>query len=49
VIRENRTFFAGLLDILEFQGRHVRFTIDTLRHTVACDAGLLLRQMQTAA
>ncbi len=35
-IRANKSFFKlAYVDILEFQGRHMRFTIDTLRHTIA--------------
>jgi AcrR family transcriptional regulator len=35
-IRANKPFFKlAYVDILEFQGRHMRFTIETLRQTVA--------------
>ncbi|MBC7544290.1 MAG: TetR/AcrR family transcriptional regulator [Candidatus Sericytochromatia bacterium] len=46
-IRANKPFFKlSYVDILEFQGRHMRFTIDTLRHTIAqVTQGALQTQM----
>jgi AcrR family transcriptional regulator len=46
-IRANKPFFKlAYVDILEFQGRHMRFTIETLRHTIAqVTQGALQSQM----
>lgn len=46
-IRANKPFFKlAYVDILEFQGRHMRFTIETLRQTVAqVTQGALQAQM----
>jgi AcrR family transcriptional regulator len=46
-IRANKQFFKlAYVDILEFQGRHMRFTIETLRHTIAqVTQGALQAQM----
>lgn len=50
-IRANKSFFKlAYIDILEFQGRHMRFTIDTLRHTIAqVTQGALRTQMADGA
>ena len=48
-IRTNKPFFKlAYVDILEFQGRHMRFTIETLRHTIAqVTQGALQAQMSS--